>query len=186
MGVSLAGARPIPVEPDSISFNLDPQRVAAALTSKTRAIFGTHLYGRAGACAEIDELARQRNLPAFWDAAQAHGAAYGRKPICFYGKATAFSLYPKKNFVCLGDGGAVVTNDASLADQIRCLRNYGSRQRYENAGIGLNSRLDELQAAFLRAKLFGLATGQCEKGRLGPGLCQGFKGNIPGSSFPRG
>ncbi|HEY4245805.1 MAG TPA: DegT/DnrJ/EryC1/StrS family aminotransferase [Lacunisphaera sp.] len=153
LGVSHAGARPIPVEPDAATFNLDPGRIADKITSRTRAIFGTHLYGRAGACVEIDAIGHEHNLPVFWDAAHAHGATVEGQPICRFGNASAFSFYPTKNLGCLGDGGAVVTNDSALADKVRRLRNYGCHRRYENECLGYNSRLDELQASFLRVKL---------------------------------
>jgi len=153
LAVSHAGARPIPVEPDPRTCNLDPKRIVGAITQKTRAIMPVHLYGQPAEMRPIVELGRQHGLRIIEDAAQAHGAHYEGVRTGGLGDAAGFSFYPGKNFGAFGDGGAVVTNDDRLADRVRVLRNYGSRKKYSNEVRGFNSRLDPLQAAFLRVKL---------------------------------
>jgi len=153
LAVSHAGARPIPVEPDPRTRNLDPKRIVSAITQKTRAIMPVHLYGQPAEMRPIVELGRQHGLRIIEDAAQAHGAHYEGVRTGGLGDAAGFSFYPGKNFGAFGDGGAVVTNDDRLADRVRVLRNYGSRKKYSNEVRGFNSRLDPLQAAFLRVKL---------------------------------
>lgn len=153
LAVSYAGARPVPVEPDIRTFNLDPERIEAAITPATRAIMPVHLYGQPADMDPINAIAQRHGLKVVEDAAQAHGARYKGRRVGSLGKAAAFSFYPGKNLGALGDGGAVTTNDDALADQLRVLRNYGSRIKYHNEVKGFNSRLDELQAAFLREKL---------------------------------
>ena len=153
LAVSYAGATPVPVEPDERTFNLDPQRIEAAITSRTRAILPVHLYGQTADMEPINELASRYGLRVIEDAAQAHGARYKGRRAGSLADAAGFSFYPGKNLGALGDGGAVVTDDAALADAVRVLRNYGSRQKYYNETRGYNSRLDELQAALLRVKL---------------------------------
>jgi len=153
LAVSHAGATPVPVEPDARSYNLDPSAIAAALTPRTRAIMAVHLYGQPADTDPINALAAQHGLKVIEDAAQAHGARYKGRRVGGLGDAAGFSFYPGKNLGAVGDGGAVVTNDATLADRIRVLRNYGSRIKYKNELQGYNSRLDELQAALLRVKL---------------------------------
>jgi dTDP-4-amino-4,6-dideoxygalactose transaminase len=153
LAVSNTGATPVPVEPDPQTYNLDPDRVEAAIGPRTRAILPVHLYGQAAHMNPICDLAAKHGLKVLEDGAQAHGARYMGRRVGGLGNAAAFSFYPGKNLGALGDGGAVTTNDASLADSIRVLRNYGSRQKYVNETRGVNSRLDELQAAFLRVKL---------------------------------
>ena len=141
----------VDVEPDT--FTLDPAKLEAALTERTRAIVPVHLYGQ---CADLDPilaLARERDLKVVEDCAQAHGAEYRGGRAGSIGDAAAFSFYPTKNLGALGDGGAVTTNNASVAEQARLLRNYGERHRFEHVTRGRNSRLDTLQAAILRAKL---------------------------------
>jgi len=146
LAVSATGARVVPVEPDAATFNLDPDRVEGAIGSRTRAIVAVHLYGQTAAMEALGEIAQRRGVPLVADAAQAHGIEWG-------GYSSAFSFYPTKNLGALGDGGAVVTNDAELAERIRVLGNYGSREKYSNEVRGVNSRLDPLQAAVLRVKL---------------------------------
>jgi dTDP-4-amino-4,6-dideoxygalactose transaminase len=153
LAVSYAGARPVPVEPDERTYNLDPELVEAAMTPMTKAIIPVHLYGQAADMGPIMDIARRYNLHVIEDAAQAHGARCQGQRVGSFGKAACFSFYPGKNLGALGDGGAVVTNDATLADKVRVLRNYGSRVKYHNEVKGFNSRLDELQAALLRTKL---------------------------------
>lgn len=144
---------PVPVEPDEDSFNLDAARVEAAVGPRTRAIMAVHLYGRLADMPALADIARRRGLLLIEDAAQAHGAARGGRKAGAFGDAAAFSFYPGKNLGALGDGGAVVTDDDDLAAHVLALRNYGSRVKYEHTIQGVNSRLDELQAAMLRVKL---------------------------------
>jgi dTDP-4-amino-4,6-dideoxygalactose transaminase len=153
LAVSYAGAAPVPVEPDPRTYNLDPQRIPAAITSRTRAIMPVHLYGQPADMAPILEIGRQHGLKVIEDAAQAHGARYKGKVAGSLGDAAGFSFYPGKNLGALGDAGAIVTNDDELAERVRMLRNYGSRVKYYNEMKGFNSRLDPLQAAFLSVKL---------------------------------
>lgn len=153
LAVSYAGATPVPVEPDLRTYNIDPARIEAAITPATKAIMPVHLYGQPADMDPILEIARRHNLKVVEDAAQAHGAKYKGRRTGSLGDAAGFSFYPGKNLGALGDGGAVVTNDDALADKLRVLRNYGSREKYHNEVKGFNSRLDELQAAFLREKL---------------------------------
>lgn len=153
LAVSYAGATPVPVEPDPHTYNLDPTRIEAAITPRTRAIMPVHLYGQAADMDPINVLARQYNLKVVEDAAQAQGARYNGRLTGNLGDAAGFSFYPGKNLGALGDAGAVVTNDPALAEQVRVLRNYGSRVKYYNEVKGYNSRLDVMQAAFLRVKL---------------------------------
>ena len=146
LAVSAVGARVVPVEPDIATYNLDPQRVEEAIGPRTRVILAVHLYGRTAAMTALSEIARRRGVTLVADAAQAHG-------VDLSGIPSAFSFYPSKNLGALGDGGAVVTDDAALAVRIRALGNYGSRKKYLNEVRGVNSRLDPLQAAVLRVKL---------------------------------
>ncbi|MBM1222839.1 DegT/DnrJ/EryC1/StrS family aminotransferase [Ponticoccus sp. SC2-23] len=153
LAVTAVGARPVPVEPDAATHNIDPARIAAAITPATRALLPVHLYGQPADLDPILALARQHGLAVIEDAAQAHGARYKGRRIGAHGDVVCWSFYPGKNLGALGDGGAVTTNRADLADRIRVLRNYGSRVKYVNEVQGVNSRLDPIQAAVLRAKL---------------------------------
>ena len=153
LAVSYAGARPVPVDPDERTYNLDPELIDAAITPRTRAIMPVHLYGQPADMDPIKAIAARHGLKVIEDAAQAHGTRYKGRRVGGLGDAANFSFYPGKNLGALGDGGAVVTNDADLAEKVRVLRNYGSRVKYHNEAKGFNSRLDELQAALLRVKL---------------------------------
>ena len=153
LAVSYTGAKPVPVEPAENTFNINPDLIESAINEKTRAILPVHLYGQPADMDKINSIAEKHKLKVVEDAAQAHGAKYKGKRVGVLGYAAGFSFYPGKNLGALGDGGAVVTNDSELADKIRVLRNYGSRVKYHNEVKGSNSRLDELQAAFLRVKL---------------------------------
>ena len=144
---------PVFIEPDERTFNLDPDRLAAGLSPRTKAVMAVHLYGQAADMPVILEFAARHGLKVIEDAAQAHGARLRGKMIGDWGDASGFSFYPGKNLGGLGDGGAIVTRDASLAEVVRAIRNYGSRAKYENIYQGVNSRLDEIQAAFLRVRL---------------------------------
>jgi dTDP-4-amino-4,6-dideoxygalactose transaminase len=143
----------VPVEPDPATHNLDPARIEAALTPRTRALMPVHLYGQPADIDPMLTLARRHGLKVIEDAAQAHGARYQGRRAGSLGDAAAFSFYPGKNLGALGDGGAITTSDDALARQLRQLRNYGSSVKYHHDLAGQNSRLDELQAAILRAKL---------------------------------
>ena len=155
LAVSHVGATPVPIDVDD-SFNLNPQFIKSAITPRTRAIIPVHLYGQPARMDRIIEIAKRHSLKVIEDAAQAHGARFNGKRVGSVGDAAAFSFYPGKNLGALGDGGAVTTNDAELAKQIRILHNYGSPKKYVHDQIGFNSRLDELQAAVLRVKLKAL------------------------------
>jgi dTDP-4-amino-4,6-dideoxygalactose transaminase len=153
LAVSYAGAIPVPIEPDEKTYNINSQQIEAAITPKTKAILVVHLYGQPADMDVINKIAKRYKLRVIEDAAQAHGACYKGRRVGGLGDAAGFSFYPGKNLGGLGDGGAVTTNDYDLANKIRLLRNYGSRVKYFNEIKGFNSRLDELQAAFLRVKL---------------------------------
>ncbi|TWG86426.1 dTDP-4-amino-4,6-dideoxygalactose transaminase [Cupriavidus gilardii J11] len=144
---------PVLVEPDPRTFNLDPTRIERAITPRTRAIVPVHLYGQLADMDAINDIARRHGLRVLEDAAQAHGAAHAGKRAGAFGDAAGFSFFPGKNLGALGDAGAMVTNDAELAERVRALRNYGSHVKYHNVYQGVNSRLDEIQAAFLSVKL---------------------------------
>lgn len=151
--IELAGARPVLVDVDPLTYTLDPARLESAITPRTRAIIPVHLYGQPADLGLIQEIARRYGLWLIEDAAQAHGAVYRGRRVGSWGDLACFSFYPTKNLGALGDGGMVVTNDAHLAGRVRELREYGWRQRYVSEIAGFNSRLDEVQAAVLRVKL---------------------------------
>lgn len=153
LAISNAGLTPVLVEPDISSYNIDPEKIEEKITSRTRAIMPVHLYGQCADMEPILNIAKLYNLKVVEDAAQAHGAVYKGKKTGSLGNAAGFSFYPGKNLGALGDGGAVTTNDDSLAKVLRAYRNYGSEVKYINIYKGINSRLDELQAAILREKL---------------------------------
>lgn len=153
LAVSANGLVPVFVEPKASTFNIDVDQIEQVITAKTKVIMPVHLYGQAVDMEAINEIAQKYNLLVLEDAAQAHGAYSGTKKVGAWGDATGFSFYPGKNLGALGDGGAVTTNDDALAQQVRILRNYGSEKKYHNQVVGMNSRLDELQAALLSVKL---------------------------------
>jgi dTDP-4-amino-4,6-dideoxygalactose transaminase len=156
LGVTFAGATPVPVDVNKATYNLDANLIEAAITSRTRAIMPVHLYGQTADMDPILEIARRHKLKVVEDAAQAHGARYKGSSVGTLGDAAAFSFYPGKNLGAFSDAGAVVTNDPQLAARMSRLRNYGSKVKYQHEEAGLNSRLDELQSAFLRIKLHHL------------------------------
>lgn len=156
LAVSQCGATPVPVEPDIETHNIDPLRISAAITPHTRAIIPVHLYGCPADMDPINEIASRYGLIVIEDAAQAHGARYKGKRVGSLGHAAGTSFYPGKNLGALGDGGAILTNDRTIAEKVRRLRNYGSEVKYQHELLGYNSRLDELQAALLRVKLRAL------------------------------
>lgn len=153
LAVTYCGATPVFVEPDIRTFNIDPTRIEEKITSKTKAIMPVHLYGQACDMEPIMEIAKKHKLYVIEDCAQAHGATYKGKKIGSFGEAAGFSFYPGKNLGALGDAGTTVTNNEELAKKVRALGNYGSDYKYHHIYQGNNSRLDELQAAFLSAKL---------------------------------
>lgn len=153
LAVSYAGAKPVPVEPLEHTYNLDPERIEAAITPYTKAIIVVHLYGQTADMDPINEIAQKYGLKVIEDAAQAHGALYKGRKAGALGNVAGWSFYPGKNLGAFGDAGAVTTDDPSLAERLRILRNYGSKVKYYNEFKGFNSRLDPLQAAFLRVKL---------------------------------
>ncbi len=158
LAIVRAGHRPVLVEPELATFNMDPDRLLQALTGNTRAICVTHLFGKACRMDAIGCFAREHGLRVVEDCAQSHGARLGTQMTGTFGDAGCFSFYPTKNLGAIGDAGAIVTNDDVLADRLRHTRNYGSKQKYVNRYVGVNSRLDELQAALLRVKLRQLDT----------------------------
>lgn len=166
LGVSYAGATPVLVEPDIKTYTLDPSQIEKKITEKTKAIIAVHLYGRAADMEKISLIAKKYNLKLIEDAAQAHGALYKGQRVGSLSDAAAFSFYPGKNLGALGDGGAVTTNDKELADKIRMLGNYGASVKYHHEYLGNNSRLDELQAGFLRVKLSYLEKWNEERNRI--------------------
>lgn len=151
--ISFAGARPVLVDADAQSYNIDVSRIEAAITGRTKAIIPVHLYGQPANIDPILEIARHRGLVVIEDACQAHGARYRGKRIGSLGHAAAFSFYPAKNLGACGDAGAVVTSDSQVAERIRMLRDHGQREKYYHTLLGYNHRLDTLQAAVLRVKL---------------------------------
>ena len=153
LAVSNVGAIPVPVEPRIETYNIDPSRIQDSITSRTKAIIVVHLYGQPCDMDPINEIADSFRLKVIEDSAQAHGAKYKGKRVGGLGDASGFSFYPSKNLGALGDGGAVTTNDQELSIKVNLLRNYGSKTKYQNEVKGFNSRLDELQAAFLIEKL---------------------------------
>lgn len=148
--------KPVLVEPDKATYNIDPKEIERAITLKTVAIMVVHLYGKCCAMGDITRIAAKNNLRIIEDCAQSHGARYKGKQTGTFGDFGAFSFYPTKNLGALGDGGCVTTDNEKLNKAIRLYRNYGSEKKYYNDVIGVNSRLDEIQAAFLRVKLKSL------------------------------
>lgn len=153
LAVSAVGATPVPVEPEPATHNIDPARIEASITPRTKVLLPVHLYGQPADLDPILAKARQHGLKVVEDAAQAHGARYKGQRIGGHGDIVCWSFYPGKNLGAMGDAGAITTNDAELAQRIAMLRNYGSREKYVNEEQGVNSRLDPLQAAVLRVKL---------------------------------
>jgi len=153
LAIQAVGARPVLVDMDPATFNIDPAAIEAAITPRTRVIIPVHLCGQPVDMDKIIEIARKHNLLVLEDAAQAHGAMYGGRRAGSMGHAGAFSFYPGKNLGAYGDGGLIVTNDDALAERLRRLGNYGQKVKYVHTSIGTNSRLDTIQAAVLRVKL---------------------------------
>lgn len=185
LAVTYAGATPVPVEPNPATYNIDPSRIAAAITPRTRAILPVHLYGQPAEMDPILELARRHGLKVLEDAAQGHGARYKGRRTGSLGDAAGFSFYPGKNLGAYGDGGAVTTDDPDLAKQLRILRNYGSQQKYYNEVPGYNSRLDELQAAFLRVKLARLDNWNASRRQVADWYLQTLPTSFPDLVLPQ-
>lgn len=165
MGITINGATPVFVEPDKY-FNIDPAKIEAAITSKTKAILVVHLYGQASDMEAITAIAKKHNLYTIEDCAQSHGAKQNGKMMGAFGDIGCFSFYPSKNLGAFGDAGAVTLNSKELAENFRVFRNYGSEKRYFNKVVGTNSRLDEMQAALLRARLRHLDEMNAERAKI--------------------
>lgn len=175
LAVTYVGATPVFVEPDIKTFNINPDLIEAAITAKTKAIMPVHLYGQACDMDPILRIAKKYGLRVVEDCAQAHGATYKGQKVGTFGDAAGFSFYPGKNLGALGDAGAVVTNDKMIADKVRALGNYGSDYKYHHIYRGNNSRLDELQAAFLSAKLPHLEHMNVVRRRIAQMYTEGIK-----------
>lgn len=184
LAVTHVSATPVPVEPDEATRNLDPRRIEAAISSRTRALLPVHLYGLPADLDPLLDIARRHGLKVLEDGAQAHGARYKGRRLGAHGHAVAWSFYPGKNLGALGDGGAVTTDDQALAERLRVLRNYGSRLKYHNEVVGYNSRLDELQAALLRVKLGALDDHNARRRCIAGAYLEGLQG-LPGLSLPQ-
>lgn len=176
LAVSQCGATPVPVEPNARTYNIDPELIEAAITPRTRVILPVHLYGQPADLDPILSIARRHGLRILEDGAQAHGARYKGQRLGGHGDAVAWSFYPGKNLGAMGDGGAITTNDAQLAERLRVLRNYGSRVKYVNEVQGYNSRLDPLQAAILRIKLAHLDEWNARRKSIAAQYLEGLKG----------
>ena len=153
LAITANNLTPVLVEPDLATYNIDPLKIEAAITAKTKVILPVHLYGQLAAMSDIMHIAKKHNLLVLEDSAQSHGAQLDCKKAGNWGDASGFSFYPGKNLGALGDAGAITTNDAELARTLKALRNYGSHEKYKNLFVGVNSRLDEIQAAMLDVKL---------------------------------
>jgi dTDP-4-amino-4,6-dideoxygalactose transaminase len=177
-------AKVIPVEPDIKTYNIDPKLIESLITKKTKAIIPVHLYGNVSDIDEISSIVKKYNIFMLEDASQSHGAKLGSRKVGQLGDAAAFSLYPGKNLGALGDAGIITTNDSNYAKEISMLRNYGSSKKYYNEVIGYNSRLDELQAAFLLVKLKRLDQDNQRRSEIADAYNQAFK-DIDGLILPR-
>ena len=167
--------KPVLVEPNEKSYNLDPKLIEQAITPKTKAILAVHLYGQLAEMKSINSIANKHNLLVIEDSAQSHGASHNEIKSGNYGNASGFSFYPGKNLGAIGDAGAVTTNDKVLAETIRILGNYGSQKKYQNIYQGINSRLDEVQAAVLRVKLKHLDADIIKKKEIASHYLEGIK-----------
>jgi dTDP-4-amino-4,6-dideoxygalactose transaminase len=183
LAISYTGATPVPVEPDASTYNIDPRLIERAITPHTKAIMPVHLYGQPMEMETIWQIAECHGLKVIEDAAQVHGGRYGDRMAGNLGDAAGFSFYPSKNLGAFGDAGAVVTNVDELADKVRVLRNYGSRKKYYNEVKGHNSRLDPIQAAFLRVKLRHLDEWNQRRSRIATRYLDNLRG-IPDLGLP--
>lgn len=175
LAVSQCGAVPVPVEPDERTYNINPELIEQAITSRTKVILPVHLYGQPADMDPILAIAKKHGLYVLEDGAQAHGAQYKGSRIGAHGDIVTWSFYPGKNLGALGDGGAITTNNAEMADKIRVLRNYGSRVKYVNEVQGYNSRLDPLHAAVMRVKLKHLDVWNARRAALAEQYLVGLK-----------
>ncbi|MEH2919965.1 DegT/DnrJ/EryC1/StrS family aminotransferase [Samsonia erythrinae] len=169
---------PVLVEPNPLTYNLSPESIKAAITPRTKVILPVHLYGQISPMDEIMEIAAKHKLLVLEDCAQAHGAVLNNKKAGAWGDAAGFSFYPGKNLGALGDAGVITTNDDELNDALKAIRNYGSHKKYENLYQGVNSRLDELQAAFLAVKLKYLDETNNRRKKIAEAYCTGIKNNL--------
>ena len=177
LAVTHVGATPVPCEPDPVTYNIDPAQIERLITPQTKAILPIHLYGQTADMNAINAIAaRHAGLLVLEDAAQSHGARCHGREAGALGHAAGVSFYPSKNLGAMADGGAVTTSDDALADKVRHLRNYGSKARYQNEYLGMNSRLSELQAAFLRAKLPRLAEWNARRSALATRYLEQLRG----------
>ncbi len=174
MGITINGANPIFVEPNEF-YNMDVEEIESKITPKTKAIMVTHLYGQASKMDTIKEIAQKHKLFIIEDCAQAHGAKFNKQMVGTFGDIGCYSFYPSKNLGAFGDAGAIITNNEEYASKIRILRNYGSEKRYHNKYIGMNSRLDELQAGLLRIKLTHLKELNAERVKIAKTYIKGIK-----------
>jgi dTDP-4-amino-4,6-dideoxygalactose transaminase len=176
LAVSQCGATPVPVEPDPDTHNITAQGIRAAMQPGVKAVIPVHLYGQPANMAEMIATARELGLAVIEDAAQAHGATWDGTRIGGHGDLVCWSFYPGKNLGAVGDGGGITTNDPALADRLRMLRNYGSREKYQNEYPGLNSRLDPVQAAFLKVKLEVLDEWNARRAKVADAYLDGLRG----------
>jgi dTDP-4-amino-4,6-dideoxygalactose transaminase len=183
LAISQVGANPIPVEPDLATCNIDPARIESAVTPRTAAILPVHLYGQPAEMDPIRAIADRHGLLVLEDGAQAQGAQYKGRRVGSLGHAAGISFYPGKNLGAFGDAGAITTSDPAIADKLRTLRNYGSRRKYYNDDKGYNSRLDGLQAAFLKVKLTKLDEWNDRRRVLATAYLDGLK-SVPDLSLP--
>lgn len=183
LAVSAVGATPVPVEPCEDSYNINPAAIEAAITPRTAAIMPVHLYGQVADMEAINAIAAKRKLLVLEDGAQAHGATQNGMKAGTLGHAAGFSFYPGKNLGALGDGGAVTTNDAAIAEKVRMYSNYGSREKYKHELMGGNMRLDEMQAALLRVKLKYLDAWNAKRQHVAALYAVGLK-DIAGLTLP--
>lgn len=175
LAVNQVGAVPVPIEPIEATFNINPKLIEGAITPKTKAIIAVHLYGQSADMDAINSIAKKHNLIVIEDAAQAHGALYKGRKVGSLGDAAGFSFYPGKNLGALGDGGCITTNDLEIATKVKVLRNYGSNIKYHNQIKGVNSRLDELQAALLGVKLQKLDEWSNSRKKIANAYLKGIK-----------
>ena len=174
LGITENGATPVFVEPDQY-YNIDPDKIEQAITPRTKAILVVHLYGQACRMGKIMEIAQRHKLPVIEDCAQSHGATFNGQKTGTFGKISCFSFFPTKNMGAFGDAGAIATNDEEIAQKIRALRNYGSEKKYYNEYQGVNSRMDEIQAALLRVKLHHIDEITAERRAIAEAYLAGIK-----------
>jgi dTDP-4-amino-4,6-dideoxygalactose transaminase len=174
LAVSYTGAKPVFVEPNLENYNINTTLIEDAISERTKAIIAVHLYGQPAHMDEVNRIAKKYDLKVIEDSAQAHGALYKGKKVGSLGNAAGFSFYPGKNLGAFGDAGAVTTNDKNLADKIRAIANYGSNIKYHHIYEGINSRLDEIQAAFLRIKLRNLDKWTVERRKIAQQYTEGI------------